>query len=217
MRLELPRCPRCAANDWPYAPNGGLERCDCPRGRALASADATRGRRREDVPGVEPEMAAIAVEQLAGLMTMVPSLDLARLAIARELSEFVCDPEELAWLVREAPLRYPAWPGIREIRALYCARFSPRDGVVVSSWVYEDGIIPGVVDPPYLIADGPRGALISANAGDALLVRVLARRDAAPSGAAQASEIGHGSEAKASHPGRDRPHQGRAAAEPGTQ
>ena len=58
--------------------------------------------------------------------------DVARLAVARQLQEFGCDPEELAWLVREAPLRYPAWPGIREIRALYCGRFSPRDGVVVA-------------------------------------------------------------------------------------
>ena len=99
--------------------------------------------------------------------------DVARSAVARQLQEFVCDPEELAWLVREAPLRYPAWPGIREIRALYCGRFSPRDGVVVASRVYEDGIIPGVVDPPRLIADGRHGALISANPGDALMVRML--------------------------------------------
>lgn len=171
MRQGLPRCPRCAVNDWPYAPNGGVERCDCPRGRSLYDADANRGRKREDFPGVEPELAAMAVEQLAGLMTMVPSLDLARLAIAREISEFVCDPEGLAWLVREASRRYATWPGIREIRALYCAMFAPRDGVVVSSTIYEDGIIPGIVDPPHLIADSPRGGLISADADSALMVR----------------------------------------------
>ena len=91
----------------------------------------------------------------------------------------VCDSEELDWLVREAPRRYrQGWPGIEEIRALYCARFRPRDGVVVASTVYEDGIIPGIMDPPHLIADGPLGGLISANADDALMVRVLA--DALP-------------------------------------
>ena len=67
---------------------------------------------------------------------------------------------------------------MREIRALYCARFAPRDGVVVPSAIYEDGIIPGIVDPPHLIADSPRGGLISADPGDALMVRVLA--DAIP-------------------------------------
>ena len=182
---ELPRpCGKCSTTDWPYQANGGVDRCTCARGRAQARADVSHGRRRDDVPGVESVLVSLAVEDLAALMPHYGALasDVARLAVARQLQEFVCDPEELAWLVREAPLRYPAWPGIREIRALYCARFSPRDGVVVDSWVYEGGIIPGVVDPPHLIADGPRGALISANAGDALMVRVLA--DAMPPPAA---------------------------------
>ena len=178
---ELPRpCGKCSTTDWPYQANGGVDRCTCARGRALAQAALSRGRRRNDVSGVESVLVSLAVEDLAALMPHYGALasDVARLAVARQLQEFVCDPEELAWLVREAPLRYPAWPGIREIRALYCARFSPRDGVVVDSWVYEGGIIPGVVDPPHLIADGRHGALISANAGDALMVRMLA--DAMP-------------------------------------
>jgi hypothetical protein len=129
-------------------------------------------------------LVSLAVEEFAALMPHYGTLasDVARLAVARQLREFVCNPEELEWLVREAPLRYPAWPGIREIRAMYCARFRPRDGVVVASTVYEDGIIPGIVDPPHLIADSPRGTLISANASNALMVRVLA--DAMPPPAA---------------------------------
>ncbi len=153
-------------------------------GPGAGTADVSRGRRRDDVPGVESVLVSLAVEEFACVDASLrrPSERRGRLAVARQLQEFVCDPEELAWLVREAPLRYPAWPGIREIRALYCGRFSPRDGVVVASRVYEDGIIPGVVDPPHLIADGRHGALISANPGDALMVRMLA--DAMPPPAA---------------------------------
>ena len=178
-KINLPRCGRCVAGDWPYARNkNGVERCDCPRGRALADADASRGRRRTDVPGVTAEQAMITVERLAVRMPMVPAGEFAHVELARELLDMVCDSEDLEWLVREAPRRYATWPGMREIRALYCAKFSPRDGVVVASTVYENGIIPGIVDPPHLIADSPRGGLISADAGDALMVRVLA--DAIP-------------------------------------
>ena len=37
-----PACPRCAPHGgaWAFAPSGGMQRCDCPRGRALAEADA---------------------------------------------------------------------------------------------------------------------------------------------------------------------------------
>src|ERR1019366_1058876 len=172
--VNLPRCPRCAANDWPYAPNGGVQRCDCPRGRPLAHRDRNRGRPRSDVPGITCEQAAIAVERLAGRMLMVPASDLAHAEIAGELQAMVCEPAELEWLVAEAPLLYREWPGFRELRALYCAKCRPRDGVLSDSVVYKDSMIPGVTEPLPLIADSPRGGAISANADDALLVRVLA-------------------------------------------
>ena len=175
MRIEISKCPRCAANDWPYAANGGVERCDCPRGRELAQMDTNYGRRRTDVPGVEPELAALAVEELAALIPHYGALgtDVARLAVARALRAFICDAEELAWLVRELPLRYAAWPAIGEVRALYCAMFSPRDGIVATSNVYPDGI-PGLSEPHHLIADSPRGGMISASVAEAEVVRDLA-------------------------------------------
>jgi hypothetical protein len=41
QRLPL-ACPRCAEHGglWAFAPSGGMQRCDCPRGRALAELDA---------------------------------------------------------------------------------------------------------------------------------------------------------------------------------
>jgi hypothetical protein len=183
-KIQLPpRCPRCASRDWVYAANGGVERCDCARGRALVYAATNRGRRRVNVPGVSPEQASIAVARLAGRMNFVPKEEVERTEIARELYEMVCDAPELDWLVRETPRRFRrGWPGIEEVRALYCAMFSPRDGVEVCSQIYEDGIFPGINEPAHLIADSPRGGMIAANPGNALMVRVLA--DAMPPPAA---------------------------------
>ena len=77
-KVDLPpRCPRCAANDWPYARGkDGVERCDCPRGIAMAAADAARGRRRTDVPGITVEQATIAVARLGARMLFVPVAEL---------------------------------------------------------------------------------------------------------------------------------------------
>src|ERR1039458_6066248 len=105
-------CRRCAAGDWPYAPNGGVERCDCLRGRQLLYIAECRGRRRDDVPGVTEVQAALAIEELAVMMPFVPDGDIAHALLARELMRFVCDAEELAWLVRQLVLGYAKWPGI---------------------------------------------------------------------------------------------------------
>ena len=166
-------CRRCAAGDWPYAPNGGVERCDCLRGRQLLYIAECRGRRRDDVPGVTEVQAALAIEELAVMMPFVPDGDIAHALLARELMRFVCDAEELAWLVRQLVLRYAKWPGMREARALYCAAFSPMDGQIVETAVYDDGIIPGVCEPPHLLADSPRGGRISRDPREAGLIRAL--------------------------------------------
>ena len=111
-------------------------------------ADTSRGRRRVDVPGVTPEQASIAVARLAGRMNFVPKEEVERTEIAGELYEMVCDAQELDWLVREAPRRFRrGWPGIEEVRALYCAQFSPRDGVEVCFQIYEDAYFPGSTSP----------------------------------------------------------------------
>src|ERR1700722_9872731 len=136
-----PRCARCADRDWVYAPNGGAERCDCSRGQTLAAADTNPENCRINTPGVTLRQAALAVEEMAGLIKFVPESDVARLAIARELAEFVWNAEEIACLVRQAGRRYRNWPGILELRALYCSMFHPRDGV---SAVFEGDEIPQI-------------------------------------------------------------------------
>lgn len=40
--MLAPGCSRCAGHPWVEAPNGGVERCACARGRQLAAMDAQR-------------------------------------------------------------------------------------------------------------------------------------------------------------------------------
>jgi hypothetical protein len=123
-------CERCSDHDWVYAANGGVERCNCPRGRAFSDADLNRGRpRTETTPGISPEQAVAGVLKLAALISFVPASDIARLAIASQLQAFVCDADELEWLVREAARHFRTWPAMMELRALYCSRYEPRDGL----------------------------------------------------------------------------------------
>lgn len=186
-KIDQPRCGRCEAGDWPYAANGGVERCDCLRGLALADADASRGRRRTDAPGITAEQAMIAIERLAVRMPMVPAGEFAHVELARDLIELVCDTEGLDWLVREATRRYPNWPGMREPRALYCAVFSPRDGVLVESAVYEGGFTQiAEPSPVRQLKQAKHGGQIGAEASAPLLARVMAdiSQPAAPPGRA---------------------------------
>ena len=37
--------------------------------------------------------------------------------------------EQLDWLVDRALRIYSRWPGVAEIRALYCSRYKPKDGL----------------------------------------------------------------------------------------
>ena len=88
-----------------------------------------------------PESAAAATAQLA-LMAFFPNDPDTRIAMAEVLIEMVDTEEHLNWLVRRALQVYSRWPGIAELRALYCSRFKPRDGIETYSEVYGEGFPP---------------------------------------------------------------------------
>lgn len=80
------------------------------------------------------------VSELA-LLKFFPSDPAARLAIARMLGEMAANEDQVRWLVRRMTSGlYNEWPGPRELRACFCSRFRPRDGISISSEVYLDGI-----------------------------------------------------------------------------
>lgn len=71
----------------------------------------------------------------------------ARIAIAEELAYMAKNEEQIRFVVRRALGLYSEWPGIREIRALFCSRYRPADGVECGSTVYLDGIPADIFRP----------------------------------------------------------------------
>ena len=85
-----------------------------------------------------PEAAADAVSKLA-LMAYFPGDCDTRASLVWVLLRLVETEEQLDWLVERALQLYARWPGVGEIRALYCSRFRPRDGAETYSETYPRG------------------------------------------------------------------------------
>lgn len=73
------------------------------------------------------------------LMAFFPHDSDARAALIRILMRVVETEEQLDWLIERALDLYPRWPGLGELRALYCSRYRPKDGVEAYSEIYEHG------------------------------------------------------------------------------
>ena len=71
------------------------------------------------------------------LMSFFPTGDEAQAALVRAVMKMVDTEEHLHWLTERALELYPRWPGIGELRALYCSRYRPKDGVEAYSEIYE--------------------------------------------------------------------------------
>jgi hypothetical protein len=74
----------------------------------------------------------------------------------------MCDTEEqVRWLVERMTCGiYAEWPGPKEMRACYCSRFRPKDGINAYSDVYPDAI--PLSRPALPAAIAPIRALLSA-------------------------------------------------------
>lgn len=86
-----------------------------------------------------PEAATRAVNRLA-LMAFFPADPDVRAALVDIVLEMVETQEQCDWLVSRALKLYAKWPGVAELRALYCSKWKPRDGVETYSSIYLDGI-----------------------------------------------------------------------------
>ncbi len=65
-------------------------------------------------------------------MKFFPSDPYARAALVEMLGEMCESEDQVRWLVKEVRTKYPEWPGVYELRRLFCARFRPQDGIVVA-------------------------------------------------------------------------------------
>ena len=76
---------------------------------------------------------------------------------------------EVQWLVnRMTSGIYSQWPGPAEMRACFCCRYKPKDGISAYSTVYPDGLPPDPTAPPRIEAPAfkalPPGREVTADA-----------------------------------------------------
>lgn len=77
---------------------------------------------------VSTQEAKAAVAELS-MLRYFPSDVAARVGITSLLARMVDSPERLRWLVRTMVDEVGTWEGPKELRAVYCSRFRPADGV----------------------------------------------------------------------------------------
>lgn len=76
------------------------------------------------------------------LMKFFPGDEDACLALVTDLGEMAQTEEQVEWLVRRVRNLYSEWPGIHELRAVFCSRFKPKDGINAYSTQFLDGVPP---------------------------------------------------------------------------
>lgn len=80
------------------------------------------------------------ISRWGGTMKFFPSGADERIGIADEIASFASNLDQVKWLVSRVPKLYREWPGLREVRAVFCSKFRPKDGFEVDSDVYLDGV-----------------------------------------------------------------------------
>ncbi len=91
-----------------------------------------------------------------GVLKFFPTIPNAHFALARMACEMASNEDQVRWLVKRMISLYGEWPGPREFRAVFCAKYKPRDGIsTCGSGVFADGIIPPELPPPPLPALPP--------------------------------------------------------------
>ena len=90
-----------------------------------------------------------------GTLKFFPSDPDARFGIAEEIASMARTEDQVRWLVKRVAQIYTDWPGILEVRAVFCTAHRPADGVEASL---------GTSSPAYasLVGDAPPGATMLA-------------------------------------------------------
>lgn len=76
----------------------------------------------------------------SGTVKFFPSDAQARIGIAEQIAGMASNEDQVRWLVKRIPTLYREWPPMLEVRAVFCAKFRPLDGIEADSEVYTDGI-----------------------------------------------------------------------------
>lgn len=141
----------------------GLCRCVCAEGKRLSEIDQARFENRSEAPRITKETATMAVEMLAAI-AFFPRESGARMLIAEEIRSMCRTSDEALWLVQRVSRLYDRWPGVREMRLVYCSKHRPLDGyeLIGGSETFPEGIPPEKqIEAPVLKAL-PAGRVASA-------------------------------------------------------
>ena len=87
------------------------------------------------------------------------------IGLARLVNQMCAEESQVRWLVdRMTSGIYAEWPGPQEMRACFCSRFKPKDGLNAYSTVYPDGI--PLSEPRARIEPPPVRAFLTAPEGE---------------------------------------------------
>lgn len=91
-------------------------------------------------------VAGIVIE--LSVLPYFPSNVAARAAIVRMVGEMCSTEDQVCWLVRLMTSgTFKKWEGPAELRAVFCMKFKPRDGIESISEVYPDGMTHEQLNP----------------------------------------------------------------------
>ena len=96
------------------------------------------------------------------LLPFFPSRHEERIELSDMIEEFAETDEQVDWLGRRMRVLYQEWPGPRELRACFCSRYKPKDGISVCSGKYAEGIPSEAKEERKLLPPG-RGEPVSAD------------------------------------------------------
>jgi hypothetical protein len=96
-----------------------------------------------------------------GTMKFFPADPVVRLALVELMCDIAENEDQVRWLVKRVRTLYAEWPGEHELRAAFCSRFPPKDGINACSTVYLDGIPSERKPEPFKAL--PSGAKVSAD------------------------------------------------------
>jgi hypothetical protein len=93
------------------------------------------------------------IAEIAGglaALKFFPVDDHARLAIMEMIGDMAENEDQVQWLVKRMLSLFNEWPGPKELRALFCSRWTPRDGLLAYTEVYTflNGGYPNPANPP---------------------------------------------------------------------
>ena len=118
-----------------------MSRCTCESGERLSKLDKARKEGRYEPPKLSPQAATVIVEMLSSI-PFFPKEGGARILIGDEIRGMCHDDEQGIWLAQRMARLYERWPGVKELRAVYCSKHRPLDGyeLIGGTEIYPDGI-----------------------------------------------------------------------------